>query len=207
MSAERMPIPVKKCPKSNDKFVTYVLLLVANFTASTTFTSPTPTMAVLGAKAKALADANAKARGKAPGAAADRDAQRLDVEEQIDHLVDYVKGAIKTLGVDAATAIALILTTGLSVRKTGRSPKAPLTATPAGLPGEVLLVALALAPNAVYWWEYSSDSKVWTSVPETMTARTTIAGLTPGQVYYFRFHGRTRKGAVDYSDAVKCMVL
>ena len=40
-----------------------------------------------------------------------------------------------------------------------------------------------------------------------MQARTTVAGLTPGQLYFFRFRAHSRKGLGDYSDAVTCRVL
>ena len=204
---ERMPIPVKKSPKSNDKFVTYVMLLVANFTGSTTFTSPNPTLASLTAKANALAAANAKARGKGPGLVADRDAKRQDLEGDVDKLVTYVRDTIRSLGVDAATAIALVLGTGLSIRKVGRAAKPPLEVRHGSLSGEVLLIALALGRDTVFYWEYSLDQKTWTSGGETLQAKTRISGLTPGQLYYFRFHARNRKGLGPDSDAVKCIVI
>jgi hypothetical protein len=40
-----------------------------------------------------------------------------------------------------------------------------------------------------------------------MKADTTVAGLTPGQVYSFRFRAQTRKGLGDYSQVVSLMVL
>jgi phosphodiesterase/alkaline phosphatase D-like protein len=36
--------------------------------------------------------------------------------------------------------------------------------------------------------------------------RRTVTGLTPGQVYYFRFSAQTRKGPVDVSQTVSLMV-
>jgi spore coat protein U-like protein len=63
-----------------------------------------------------------------------------------------------------------------------------------------------VARSAVYLWDYSLDLKTWTSVPQTMKASTTIAGLTMGQVYYFRFHAQTRKGVGNYSQVVSLLV-
>ncbi len=39
-----------------------------------------------------------------------------------------------------------------------------------------------------------------------MKARLVLSGLTPGQLYYFRFRAQTRKGPVDYSQIVSLMV-
>ncbi len=59
----------------------------------------------------------------------------------------------------------------------------------------------------MYYWEISLDQQSWTSVPETLKARATITGLTPGQRYYFRFRAHTRKGLGDYSDVVTLIVI
>ncbi|MEO7331646.1 MAG: fibronectin type III domain-containing protein [Minicystis sp.] len=50
----------------------------------------------------------------------------------------------------------------------------------------------------------SVDQAIWTSSAGTMQARTTITGLLPGQLLYFRFRAHTRKGLGDYSNVVKC---
>jgi hypothetical protein len=206
MSTESMPIPVKKSPRRDDAFVTFVKLIVACFTGNVYFTNTTPTIASIDAQADKLAVANGLARGKGPGLVADRDAKRKNLEEDLDHLLDYVRATIKASGADAATAITMILSTGFSVRKTARPPKAPLAARYGRVSGEVLLVALAVAHSAMYFWELSSDLKVWSSIPETMRANTTVSGLTAGQVYYFRFRAHTRKGVGDYSNVVKLLV-
>jgi hypothetical protein len=40
-----------------------------------------------------------------------------------------------------------------------------------------------------------------------MQASTSVTGLIPGQVYYFRFRAHTRKELGDYSDVVRFMAL
>jgi hypothetical protein len=206
MSNERMPVAVKNSPRANEKFVTYVMHIAGCLTGNVSCANPTPSVASLIAQATLLAQANVQAKGGGTGVVADRDLKRKDLEEDIDHLVDYVQGNIKALGLDATAAAAMILSTGLSIRKTTTAAKPPLSARPGLLPGVVLVVARALANAHMYYWEFSLDLKVWSSVTETAQAHTTVSGLTPGQVYYFRFYTRTRKGLGDYSDAVKCMV-
>jgi hypothetical protein len=93
-----------------------------------------------------------------------------------------VYAAAKLHGADPAAAIAVILSTGLSVRKSGKAPKPPLSAKHGAVSGQVLLAALAVAHTAMYYWEISVDSTSWASLPETLQSRTTVTGLTPGQV-------------------------
>jgi hypothetical protein len=207
MGTEGMPVPRKKSPAGHEKFVTYVQTIATCLTGNQNVTSPNPSVATLTTKADALAQANVKARNRAPGAVADRNDKRRDLEGDLNHLVDHVSGVIKTLGVDPAAATTIILSTGLSVKKRGPRVKAPLTAKYGSISGEVLLVAAAVARVAMYYWEYSLDQKTWTTVPETMQSRITLSGLTAGQVYYFRFRAKTRKGMGDYTDVVKLMVL
>ena len=84
--------------------------------------------------------------------------------------------------------------------------KPPVRASYGPTSGSVWLKLLRLAPIATYFWEFSLDQKIWTSAPETMRARLLLTGLTPGQVYYFRFRAHTRKGPVDYSQVVSLLV-
>jgi hypothetical protein len=59
---------------------------------------------------------------------------------------------------------------------------------------------------ATYYWGFSLDQRGWTSAADSMTARVTIAGLTPGQTYYFRYRTLTRKGMSDFSQIVSFLV-
>lgn len=68
MSTPDMPIPVKKCPRPPEKFVTFVLHLVTCLTGNLSVPNPTPTVQSLAIQAKELAAAIAKAKDKGPGA-------------------------------------------------------------------------------------------------------------------------------------------
>ncbi len=67
-------------------------------------------------------------------------------------------------------------------------------------------MAQAVAHYATYYWEMSSDQKVWSSLPETTKSFTSVAGLTPGQTYYFRLRTLTRAGKSDYTQIVSLLV-
>ena len=91
---------------------------------------------------------------------------------------------------------------GFRVKKVATRTRLPLTVGFGGLMGTALLVAIAAARDATYFWEMSSDQKVWSDLPSTMKAKTTCTGLTPATVYYFRFRAQTRKAMGDWSTVV-----
>ncbi|MFO0760086.1 MAG: fibronectin type III domain-containing protein [Byssovorax sp.] len=207
MNSPLMPIPVKKSPRSHDGFVTYILHIASCLTNNAPFAGCNPSPPQLEMEAKDLAAANAKAKGGGPGVVADRDAKHKHLEGNLDHVVDYVKGVVTTQAPDSPTAATWILSTGLSIRKIPSVLKPPLLARHGQASGEIRLAARAVAPAAVYFWESSQDQITWSVLPVTMHAKTVVTGLTPGQVYSFRFRAHTRKGMSAYTDAVKLMAL
>jgi hypothetical protein len=59
-----------------------------------------------------------------------------------------------------------------------------------------------------HFWEYSADRETWTALQPTPRARTSLSGLTPGKVYYFRFHVLMQDGSMgDPSQIVSLMVV
>ncbi len=109
----------------------------------------------------------------------------------------YVEGALLAGPIEAVPAIlAEIL---MYESKVGlRAPKPELQAKqPKGtLSGVVLLVALAVPSAVLYYWEYSVDGVSWTAAGQCAQAHFTIAGLTAGKVYSFRFHTFQRAGTL-----------
>ena len=206
MNTTNMPVPVKKSPPSHELFATYVKFIAGCLTGNSDCPDPTPSVASLISQADALAQANVKAKGNAPGAVADRNAKRKHLEGDLDHLIDHVKVVIKAQALDPVSATKLILSIGLSVRKSSSFAKPPLAARDGKLPGEVKLMALTVAGAAMYFWEHSVDGVAWTSAPGTTGAKTTLSGLSAGQTYFFRFHAHTPKGMGPSSDPVKWMV-
>ena len=148
-----------------------------------------------------LDKAQTTAKDKTPAALADRDAKALKVYQHIGHIVDYAQG-LADAKANAADAVAVILSLGLSVKKVATRTKPELAAKYTGFSSAVLLVALAIEKAGAYFWEHSLDQKTWTAASETTIGKTTIVGLTPGQVYYFRFRALTNKGKSDYSQVV-----
>jgi hypothetical protein len=205
-NTESLPQAVKNAPRSNHKYVTYLNKIVESLTGNTNYTTPSPSIAAIKAAADGLAQGNASAKNGGTAAVASRNAQRKAADKLVDQFVGYVQVTVNAQAGDAATATAMIVSAGLSVGKRTKVQKPALAAKYGGVSGEVLLLALAIAKDAVYFWDYSLDQKNWTSVLQTMKASTTIAGLTVGQVYYFRFHAQTRSGIGNYSQIVSLLV-
>ena len=203
---ESLPVAVKKSPRSDHTFVTFLYAIADGLTGNAAFTNPTPTPATIKAAADMLAVANGQAKGGGKAEVSDRNAKRKDAEDLVDDLVNYVQVTVRKQAGDAATATAMIHSVGLSVRKRTPVKKPPFAAKYGPVSGVVVLVALAAVKNAMYWYEYSLDQKTWSSVPQIMKSKVTIAGLTPGSVYYFRFRAQGRKGMGDYSQIVSLMM-
>jgi hypothetical protein len=102
--------------------------------------------------------------------------------------------------------LAAIESAGLNAGKRSTYQKPPLQIKYGGLAGSVLIVALAAANSAMYYFEYSSDGKTWSACPSVMKCKTTLSGLTVGTTYYFRVHAQTRKGLTDLSSVVTFVV-
>ena len=122
------------------------------------------------------------------------------------HLRDDVQGVVEQQ-TSLADAQKVAESAAMSLKKTpNRGAKAELAAKDTGVSGEVLLDAKAVARDASYYFQFSLDGKTFTSVPEAMKHFTILTGLTPGQLYYFRFRALTRKGMQDWSQVITLIV-
>jgi len=119
------------------------------------------------------------------------------------HLRDYVQQCCES---NMENAFAIAESANMRLWVAGVRVKAALTITQGLVSGTVVCDAKAVARQATYYFSYSVDEKNWVSVPETMTCKITISGLTPGQTYYFRFRALTRKGMGDPSQIVSFLV-
>jgi hypothetical protein len=199
------PIAFARFPRNHKGFVIYADNIAGKLEGNVDLPNPTPSLVVYKADVAALVTAQAQATDGAPTSIADRNAKALKVYQDIGHIVDYVQTVADTQG-SPADAVALIVGAGLEVQKPRKRKTRDLSVRYLGISGAVLLTALAVEGAGAYYWEYSLDQKVWATPPETRTGKTTITGLTPGQVYYFRFRTLTGKGKGDYSQVVSLMM-
>lgn len=154
---------------------------------------------------QALDEADEAAATKALGTAGLRDAQRAKVMKAISDVVHHVQGIADTQA-NSVDAAAIILSAGLSIRKASKYAKPAVSAKQGWVSGSAAVDAKAVPGAVAYYWQFSLDQKSWSSVTEVTTTSTTIEGLTPGQVYYFRFRTLSRPGLSDFSQVVSLLV-
>jgi len=181
------------------------IAIITAMTGNKSFPSPSPTLATVTTDNTALSNAESVALTKAKGAAADRNAKRTIVVNDLKLLAAYVQGVANAA--DPADAISIIESAGMSVRKPkATQPKQDLSLKQGKVSGEVEVVAKAQGPRASYEWQWSADQKTWNVLPSTLQAKTSITGLTPGTTVYVRHAVVTKTGVGDWSQVVSMMV-
>jgi hypothetical protein len=70
-------------------------------------------------------------------------------------------------------------------------------------PGQLVLDVRAVARHAAYQWQMSSDGASWVDLPATLECTTTVSGLVPASVYFFRFRTLTKAGMSDWSNVLR----
>jgi hypothetical protein len=172
---------------------------------SALFATPTPGSPQMD---NAIASATAAVQAAQGGSDAQKETARTDcqaVRNLWGQLVKYVEGVLRAGPATAAPPILDAVRMYMSARG-ARKPKPPLAMRQLGS-GQVLLVALALANALTYDWEWSGDQQNW-STTTTGRATATVAGLTPGKLYYFRMRAFLRGNtATAYVQTVSMMVI
>ena len=198
------PSGVLKVPTQKKALSAYGRHVVTCMTGNAKVPSPNPPLLTITAACTALDVSQAAMPGN-QATTAQRDADWLALLLLLHHELDYVNSAAEKQ-TSPAEAQAVITGSGFWVRKDYARHKDALAATDGLASGAVKLDARAVAPEASYYWQWSTDMMSWVSVPETKRASTTITGLTPATTYYFRFRALTRKGMTDWSQDVSLLV-
>jgi hypothetical protein len=190
-------------PRKEAALLAFVLLVIQKMTNNPNFTSPGTVVTALAAAAAAYQAATQNVSTSKDVTDA-RTAAKQAVVDRFLQVQAYINGVVAQLPPDQATAA--VESTGLPARKRSTRTKPPLQVKDGSLSGSVLVIALAAAKTAVYYFEYSSDGKTWLACPSVLKCRTSLSGLTVGTTYYFRVHAQTRKGLTDLSSVVSLVV-
>jgi hypothetical protein len=176
--------------------------IIVAMTNNVWFGSPSPTLILLGDLLKALDDANVLA--KAPGAAATRRTAMKAVVNALQQEAGYVQGIADA---NPAKAEEIILSAGMRVKRVTVRQRNTDQVNQGGLSGLVLLMAAVAGPTACYLWQWSTDQKNWTNLPQVFTSRTSVSGLTPATTYYFRYKTvKPKHGETDWSQVISLLV-
>ncbi len=175
--------------------------LVQCMTGNAWFPTPNPPLAQVTSDLDALDAAETLAKQRAPGAAAARDLKKKTVLDDIEALKAYVHSVMMQ---NIASAMAIVLSAGMSPKQFGLRTKLPIDAFVSDVPGQAILRAKAVTKGRVaYEWQISSDSgKTWVDLGITTDADTTAEGLVAGSVYMFRVRATVKKTTGAWTQAV-----
>jgi hypothetical protein len=202
--AARAIAVLKMSPKAKT-LITFAQSVVTAMTGNATFPSPSLALATFQADIEALVKAETAALARAKGAANTRNAKLAVVKADLESLKIYVQNVVN--GSNPANANSIIASAGMAIRKLTLHDKAALAVKQGTVSGTVTLTAKAAAKKAAYNWQYSIDQKTWTSLPQTLKAKTGVSGLTSATTYYFRSQALTPKGGEsDWGQIISLLV-
>jgi hypothetical protein len=202
--AARAIAVLKMSPKVKS-LITFAQSVATTMTDNSTFPSPSPTLTTFQADIAALVTAETAALARAKGAADTRNAKLAVVRADLESLKNYVQNVVDAS--NPANAESIIGSAGMAIRKVTLHDKPALTVKQGSVSGTVTLSAKAAAKKAAYNWQYSTDQKTWTSLPQTLKAKTGVSGLTAGTTYYFRSQALTPKGGDgDWGQVISLLV-
>ena len=187
------------------------IMYAAIIAAIAQFTNLPITMAAFLALIQAFDTAQGTMNGKPRGLASARNVKRDDVWTAMQTLRVYVQSLAD--GLSAPAAIALIESAGLLVAGVPIHIKAFLEAKPTSLAGVVHIVANAglllgsSSRKATFNWQWSTDGKVWNTLPSTPLCDTEMTGLTPLTIYYFRVSVTVARVTGAWSDPASVVLL
>jgi len=197
------PIAVLKLSPRIKNVITFAQAVYTAVTGNAYFPSPNPPLATLDADIAALNAAETAVLSRVKGAVEARDAKLAIVKNDLGVMRTYVQSIADANPSNAAT---IIESAGMKVRTVTLHDKPALSVKLGDVSGSVLLAAKAAADRAAYDWQYSTDQKTWTEAPQTLKAKTRIAGLTAGTTYYFRVQSLIRAGEQNWSQVVSLLV-
>jgi hypothetical protein len=102
------------------------------------------------------------------------------IKGDLDLVVAMVQAKAKT---NPGITVTVIESAGLFVRTKGGNSKRKNEAYNTEIPGTVIITADGGGHTQ---WEMSKDMVTSTNLPSTNTSKTSVTGLTPGDVWYFR---------------------
>lgn len=141
---------------------------------------------------------------RALGTADSRDAQKVLVYGDMAQLKVFVQSVADAHPL--AMAAAIIVSSGMSVKRSSGHGKPDFDVKLGPVPCSVHLYTRAAKTRAAYDWAYSIDGSTWIRVDSTVSADTIILNLVPRTRYFFRYRILTKDGVGDWSLVVSLLV-
>ncbi len=195
-------IAVLKFPKNVNDFINYAKGIYKAMNGNTTFPASQTALGTLNTDIAQLATLQTNMKTKPPTSTkADRDAARIVVENDLRGLRNDVQ---KVADNNPVKAEVIIKSADMEVKKTAIKQKQVNAVKEGKVSGSVLLTAERAGGHE---WEMSKDQITIINLPATSGAKTTVNGLTPGEVWYFRSRPILKKGQMgDWSAWIKIMI-
>jgi hypothetical protein len=182
--------------KQDSDFATQCDAIVDKCDGNPDVPNPSPGLTVIRQHITNLRTTAKLAKGGGPAATQNRNVARGQLRSDMRQLKEGVQASADA---NLERAAAIIEGAGFKVAKRAPRAKQAIAARYGKAPGIVVVVAKAVGRKATYYWEMSTDQAKWSDLPPTMVAQTTVTGLTPTTVYYFRVRTLTRAGMSDWS--------
>jgi hypothetical protein len=178
--------------------------ILAGLTNNAFFPTPNPPLPTLSTLIVKLDAAETAVKTRAVGTVEARDLAKENLVQALHDVRGYVQSIANA---NPEQADAMITSAALRSKKIPARLKADLAVTAGDVSGTAKLAAKAVSRRAAYEWQWSADGgKTWTSVPPTLQARTTVAGLPVGVSCSFHHRALTRTGEGDWGQIVTYLV-
>ena len=204
----RVKVSLKLFRWSVSFLITYGFNVNVTMTGNSFFATPPVTLTALVAALTALQSAAVKtAQTGGPGTTAAMKAAQETVINLLTALRHYVED-IANEPINTGNATVIILSAGMLVKSFNPRQKQGYALLPGKLFGTVDVTAEAVQ-RGVHEWQYSvslGPLQVWSGLPSTTKAKTTITGLTSATVVYVR-HRAILKGGPTNWDAVLSVIV
>jgi hypothetical protein len=201
MTVSRHKVPVAlKLPTRVPDLLVHARAIVAQMTGNSWFPAPVPALQTVQGAIDRLANAETAGLSGTRGLKEPRNAARAALINLLTRLKAYVQGVADE---NPEHGPSIVESAAMSVATRTLSPKPALSVFRGRTSGSVQLVAKAVAKVAGYEWQRRRGGETWTSLPQTMQAKTTAAGLSPGTTYSFRMRAVTRTGVGDWCEPVE----
>jgi hypothetical protein len=198
------PLVSLALPRRVATLITYAGQILEAMTGNPSFSSPSPTLAVVQQAVGKLQTAEASALARTKGAVQARDNERTALVKLLQLLGNYVQSIADA---DAETAEAVIKSAGLSVRKVPTRNPRVFAASQGAVSGSAKIVTRSAGPRTAYEWQYSIDGgKTWVDLPGTVKASTTVTGIAAGTTAMFRYRTLAKTGQSDWAAPVSLLV-
>jgi len=165
--------------------------------------APDPSLATVSTAISNLETAETAALARTEGAVETRDAKYVILKNTMQQVTAYVQ---KVADLSPADAEAIILSSGLKVKRV--SPRQPrvFSAKNDAISGTVNLLAAGAGSRASHEWQSSTTAANWISLPPTFQAKTKVTGLTPGVKMYFRHRIVNKLGVGAWDQTISLII-